>query len=434
MRRSVVVGILFLAVSLFVASGCATDASARSPVSDALQRDAAAYAEDQSIPLDEAIRQLRLQDPVGELNAVLQEREGDVFGGLWIEHEPGYRVVVAVTGDQSRILRRYVEDGPLEDEVEIREAEATLEELVSAQAATMRILEEVGSRADTGIDVQQNCVSLYVADPEALQTRLDSAGAVLPEHVCIEATGPYAEAPPLDPPPGIVFPRQRPPEGLRAEMGALMIGELIEEDGCLRVGEKGQSHLVIWPYDHTVTAAEDGRLQVRDGSERVVARVGDIVRLGGGQVPTVGDATATEIPDRCSGPYWIASSEVNSVSLEELPNHEDVEPLLSELRARGHALEGPEESEAAFLHPEPGIAYRLGERSWLHLHLFPNEDVAQVRADSIPQELSNAIIDWVARPHFYRCGRVIALYLGTDEDVQQILEQQCDPIVDRQSE
>lgn len=236
---------LFLAALLFVVSGCAVETSAGPPVSDALRRDAEAYAEAQGVSLDEAIRRLRQQDPIGELNTVLRDREGDVFGGLWIQHQPEYKVIVLVTRDQRRIRRRYVRGGPLEDVVEIREAEATLEELEGAQAETMRVLEEVGSRADTAIDVKQNCVFLYVADPESLQADLDAAGVELPDHVCIESTGPYAKAPPLDPPPGIVFPRQHPPEGLRVEMMALLIGELREEEGCLRVGEESQSHLVI---------------------------------------------------------------------------------------------------------------------------------------------------------------------------------------------
>jgi hypothetical protein len=415
-------------VTLLVVSACAAGASAGPPVSDGLLQDAEIYAEDRDIPLEEAIRQLRLQDPIGELNAVLQEREADVFGGLWIQHEPDYRVIVLVTGDSERIRRRYVAGGPLEGEVEIREAEATLEELEAAQTATMRILGVIGSRADSGIKVEENCVSVFVADPEALQADLDAAGTALPEQVCIEATGPYAEAPPLDPPPGIVFPRQHPPEGLRAEMAALLIGGLLEEDGCLRVGEPDESHLVIWPYDHTVTAAEDGTLEVRDGSGQVVARVGDVVRLGGGQVPTAEDATPTEIPERCGGPYWIASSEVSSATLEELPNHEAIAPLLRGLEAQGLTLEGPEESKATFLTTEPGIAYRLGDRSWLHLHLFPSEQAAQVRADTIYHELPDVIAEWVAPPHFYRCGRVIALYLGSDGGVRQVLEHQCELI------
>ncbi|MBN1180301.1 MAG: hypothetical protein JXD18_13900, partial [Anaerolineae bacterium] len=396
-------------------------------MSDALRRDAESYAEAHDVPLDEAIRRLKQQDPVGELNAVLQEQETGVFGGLWIQHEPEHKVIVLVTGDaadRERIRHRYVQGGPLEETVEIREAQATLAELETAQAETLRILEEIGSRADTGVDVRENCVSLYVADSDALLEEIDAAGLALPDHVCIESTGPYAETPPLDPPPGVVFPRQHPPEGLRVEMTALLIGELRENDGCLRIGEEGHGHLIIWPYDHTVTA-EDGMLQILDGSGVLVARVGDVVRVGGGETRSPGSATPTEIPARCTGPYWIAGSQIESVNLQELPDHPDIAPLLRALRTQGYAPEEPEESQAAFLQPEPGIVYRLDEHSWLHLHLFPDEQVAQVRADSIPHEMSNSIVDWVAPPHFYRCGRVIALYLGADETLQEMLAQRC---------
>ncbi|MGC9522026.1 MAG: hypothetical protein ACP5HG_09115 [Anaerolineae bacterium] len=308
MRKLKLLTLLSVAGLLF---GCTLQAGAQTPASEALRRDAEAYAEAHDVPLDEAIARLRAQDPIGELQAVLQEQEPDAFAGLWIEHEPEYKVVVAVTRDERRIYRRYVAAGPLEDKVEMREAERTLAELSAAQVALHQALNEVDSRADSGIDVQANCVSLYVADPEALLTQLDAAGLSLPDPVCIEETGPYAEAPPLDTPPGVVFPRQRPPEGLAAEMTALLIGDLVEVDGCLRVaGEGDESYLVIWPYDHTVTAAEDGTLQIRNGEGVVVAEVGDSVRMGGGTSPSAEQATETEIPERCSGPYWIAGSSI----------------------------------------------------------------------------------------------------------------------------
>ncbi len=129
MRKSVALPILVLLVLLPILPACTTESSAGPPVSDALRRDAEAYAEAQGVSLDEAIRRLRQQDPIGELNAVLQEREGDIFGGLWIQHQPEHKVIVLVTADQRRIRRRYVRGGPLEETVEIRHAEATLEEL-----------------------------------------------------------------------------------------------------------------------------------------------------------------------------------------------------------------------------------------------------------------------------------------------------------------
>lgn len=308
-RRTAATYVLILILVLLV-SACTTGAAAGPAVSEALQRDARAYAEDHGIPLDEAIERLRNQDPIGELSAVLEEQEAGVFGGLWIEHEPEYRIVVALTKDERRVQRRYVEGGPLEDIVEIREVAVSLRELADARDQTMRLLQEVGSRADISTDVRENCVSLYSADPALLNDRLEAAGLELPGPVCIVPTGPYPAAPPLDPPPGIVFPRQHPPEGLRVEMSALLVGELVEEHGCLRVGEPGHTNLVIWPYDHTVTATEDGQLQIHDGTGAVVARQGDVVRMGGGQAPSAEIATPIEIPDRCTGPYWIAARDI----------------------------------------------------------------------------------------------------------------------------
>jgi len=149
------------------------------------------------------------------------------------------------------------------------------------------------------------------------------------------------------------------------------------------------------------------------------------VRMGGGETRSLDSVTPMEVPARCTGPYWIAGSQIESVSLEELPNHSHVASLLRALRAQGYTLDEPEESRAALLYPEPGIVYQLDEHSWLHLHLFSSERAARVRADAIAQDLPHAAIDWVAPPHFYRFGRVIVLYLGDDQVFQQALAQHC---------
>ncbi|MBN1246352.1 MAG: hypothetical protein JXC32_01780 [Anaerolineae bacterium] len=301
---------LLLGLSLLV-TACATDTAAQRPVSEALRRDAAAYAEAQDVSLDEAIRRLTLQDPAGELNAVLQEQEPGVFAGLWIEHEPAYQVVVAVTRDQRRIWRRYIEGSPIADEVRIAQATVSYRDLQEAQAQTMAVLDAIGSRASTGIDLPRNCVVVY-ADPAALEPRVEAAGEALPDPLCFEPTS-FPPPPPLDPPPGITFPRRDPPEGLTAEMAALLIGELVQVAGCLRVRAEGYDAgiLVIWPYDHTVTADEFGNLEVRDGAGQVVAREGETVRMGGGEVPVamLDGVTSMEIPVTClTDKVWIAAS------------------------------------------------------------------------------------------------------------------------------
>jgi len=307
---------------LLIFTGCAAETVARRPVSEALRRDAEAYAQAHDVALDEAIRRLSLQDPAGELQTVLQEQEPDIFAGLWIQHEPEYKVVVSITRDERRIWRRHICGGPLEDQVEMRKAAVSWEELQVAQIRTIEILDTIESRAHTSIDPRRGCIVIF-ASQESLEPRVEAAGECLPDPICFEPSS-FPPPPPLDPPPGIVFPRRDPPEGTYAEMTALMIGELAEVDGCLRIraGSDDPGVLVIWPYDHTMTADEQGVLNVRDGSGQTVAREGNVLQMGGGEVPedALSQFTSIEIPDRCaSSYYWIAASGIESANRDELP-------------------------------------------------------------------------------------------------------------------
>jgi hypothetical protein len=78
---------------------------------------------------------LALQDEIGELGAALEANEADTFAGLWIEHEPEYRVVVAFVGDAGEeVIRPYLQTYPaLADIIELRTAQYTLAELLAAQ-------------------------------------------------------------------------------------------------------------------------------------------------------------------------------------------------------------------------------------------------------------------------------------------------------------
>jgi hypothetical protein len=298
---------------LLLVSGCAGRTDAQPVGDEGLPPDAQSSTSVEAISLEEADRGPGAEEDVGHLQERLAAEEAATFGGLWIEHEPTYRVVVAFTQDGPRTLERYVKGTPLEGVVEARKVAVTQAALESAQAATMALLQEIGSGANTGIDIRQNCVSLYVANLKVFEAQLATSGQRLPDAVCIEPVGPYAEAPPLEPLPGLHFPRQDPPEGVFAEMMALMIGELVEADGCLRVrGAEDRGLLVIWPYDHTLTVDAEGVAEIRDGIGAVVARVGDTVEMGGGEASSLSGAFAAGLPQACTGPYWIAARGIRS--------------------------------------------------------------------------------------------------------------------------
>jgi len=93
-------------------------------------------------------------------------------------------------------------------------------------------------------------------------------------------------------------------------MTALLEGELSLEDGCLRVSDRGyDNYLLVWPYGFSLNTDENGVIQVIDDKGQPVARVGDKVKIGGGECvkPCKGISNySAQLPsDRCSGPYWI---------------------------------------------------------------------------------------------------------------------------------
>jgi hypothetical protein len=109
------------------------------------------------------------------------------------------------------------------------------------------------------------------------------------------------------PMPQVAFPRQGP--GERDVMEALLVGELAQVNGCLRVksSEIPEEYLPIWPAGFRLGTSNP--FQVLNEAGEVVAQVGQEVRLGGGEVPdeVVQEVAQMEepLPSNCLGPYWV---------------------------------------------------------------------------------------------------------------------------------
>ena len=150
-----------------------------------IERDAQHYAERYGIELSEAVTRLTLQEPIGKLGSTIEANEKDTFAGLWIQPDPEYRVVVAFTKDGESTIAKYVQDGPLLELIEVRNAEATLRELEHAQLEAGRIVADLGFNLASGIIVQKNRAELYATDRAALEEALRESGKTLPDHVVI---------------------------------------------------------------------------------------------------------------------------------------------------------------------------------------------------------------------------------------------------------
>lgn len=101
------------------------------------------------------------------------------------------------------------------------------------------------------------------------------------------------------------------PDGL----DALLVGELVSDNGCLRLRklDEGIDHLIIWRQTADMTA--DGQ-SVRITDESGVSSsfsVGEELRMGGAETKNLDkfqESLVQPIPDNCPGPYWLYATDV----------------------------------------------------------------------------------------------------------------------------
>ena len=98
-----------------------------------LARDAQAFAEMEGISLEEALKRLEFQDSIGDTQAAMMNDLSGTFGGLWVEHSPDYRVVIALTDGDEGSIRPYIDGKPWSSFVHVEPVKYSLVELLAAQ-------------------------------------------------------------------------------------------------------------------------------------------------------------------------------------------------------------------------------------------------------------------------------------------------------------
>ena len=126
----------------------------------------------------------------------------------------------------------------------------------------------------------------------------------------------------------------------------------------------------------------------------------------------------------------LLSSLLISRSIDKTGAGTDPTPVLTLLQDHGIKLVSTGPSRAELLYPAPGHTYQLNpahsDLEWLHIHVYPSEEAARTRAAEIRNDQRvHGMIDWIAPAHFFRCGDLIALYLGYDEQVTRALGTMC---------
>jgi hypothetical protein len=271
--------------------------------------DAQYYADDLGLDIEEAAYRLSLQEEIGKLNACLVGQEKDTFAGLWIEHEPSFQVFVAFTGDGEDTLAPYVAGSALEDIVRVRSAALTYDELRALQAETDRLLRPLNMSISSGISIQENLVELFITDLDAFDAGIQDHGIELPEHVSVVSVyEPLGNDLPFEvnPDESIYFPQLKSRSA--SFMEALLIARLEVRDGCLLAFQEGSEEpiTIVWQSDYFLNNNE-GSIEIFDRAGNVVARVGDTIYLGGGEIRDIeDDQLQAPMPEHCSSsPLWL---------------------------------------------------------------------------------------------------------------------------------
>lgn len=143
------------------------------------------FARDRGISTEEARRRLDLQSLAGDFQADVVRIAPEMFGGLYIENEPGMRVVLLMTDGGRELVApllagRFARLTPI---IDIQHADRSMQELEGLVEASASMLAALGQHASFDIDVKANAAIIISDDPEKLIELLTAAGYALPDGV-----------------------------------------------------------------------------------------------------------------------------------------------------------------------------------------------------------------------------------------------------------
>lgn len=170
LRLLVILGIV-ITVSFLVSNWSVADALAgplpqAQPLSAAAAElmDARAYSADHNVDVREAQRRLRAEAQMSDIVDLLRKGSGARYAGLWIEHDPGFRVVVRLVGDEPapKGLTAALAGSPIPVVFERGAAASQAELLDKVHAALPALLAAFPNMAGTDVDVKTGEIVLTV--------------------------------------------------------------------------------------------------------------------------------------------------------------------------------------------------------------------------------------------------------------------------------
>src|SRR5687767_11892790 len=102
--------------------------------------------------------------------------------------------------------------------------------------------------------------------------------------------------------------------------------------------------------------------------------------------------------------------------------------LVDALRAAGATVEPSEPVTQAFFTPEGNIIKVNGAD--VQVFEYESAEAMENEASQVAPDggsIGTTMVTWVDTPHFYKAGHIIALYVGSDQAVLDLLEQVLGP-------
>jgi hypothetical protein len=133
--------------------------------------------------------------------------------------------------------------------------------------------------------------------------------------------------------------------------------------------------------------------------------------------------TSTVAPTATESPTDVPAELTETPAASHGGSVKDYVSLIDNLRAAGATVEPSGEVEQPFFGPVGYVISVSGAE--VQTFEYPDEDAAKAEAAQVAPEggsIGTNMVTWMATPHFYQQGRVIAIYVGDDATLLALLE------------
>jgi hypothetical protein len=283
-------------------------------------------------------------DDIGTINATLQEKESGTFAGLWIQHRPDHRVVVAFTRDAAATLAKYTKnplfkplDRPGPTYFELRAMQDRLTAELTRHGFRWS---SAGAREDRGI------VEITLGQEAAPIRAAAARGAFpLPPWVVLIEPRPFPIAAPPAPAPGDRRVKSFPQFAFRTDMDMRTLVGVADVpttlrlvDGCLVIGTGSEARTALWQASDALDLSDPKGVAVLDRLSGIRIAAGEDIVLSGLQ------PGEEKVPERivgtegCTGPYRVVRGYQRRADWEKQRREGSIARRVHELGDRSAAL------------------------------------------------------------------------------------------------